>query len=47
MNHHMTRIAANSHPAQGGGEHLSEHTSNVRERGRAGANAVMTRSGDR
>jgi hypothetical protein len=43
----MTFIAADPRPAQGGGEHLSERTSNVRERGRAGANAAIGRSSER
>ena len=32
-------------PGQGGAEHASERTSNVRERTRAGANAGMGRIG--
>nr|AKQ05108.1 hypothetical protein [uncultured Chloroflexi bacterium Rifle_16ft_4_minimus_6101] len=47
MNENLTLIAADSYPAQGGDEHLSERTSNVRERRRAGANAAMGRNSER
>ena len=37
--------AAQPSPGQGGDEHASERTANVRERTRAGANAGMGRIG--
>ena len=47
MNPFTTLIAADVRPAQGGAEHVSERTSDVRERARAEANAAKGRSGER
>jgi hypothetical protein len=47
MNRDMTLIADQPGAGQGAGEHMSERTSNVRERMRAAGNAGMRRVGER
>jgi hypothetical protein len=47
MNQHAFFSAAQPVSGEGGNEHVSERTSMVRERARTGANARMSRVGER